>query len=250
MPPSPIIARWLTAKTESVGRHSLVVLSEIPGSRAGVLPDLCKLVSGHYLLPRTAAMRLATLGAPKTAKLLRASLPQLKKARSGDMGEILATEIAESQLGFAIPIRRLRWKDGREMALRGDDIIGVKRGKRGGFVFLKGESKSRVALSTGVIDEAAAALDRDSGRPTSAIFVANRLRELRKDAAAELFENAALKGFRGYVVEHLLFTFSGSPPRGLLSAHLSGYRKSKLRHAVGVHVADHGPFITAIYSGI
>ncbi len=41
------------------------------------------------------------------------------------MGEILATEFIEFQTEFRIPVRRLRYKDGREMALRGDDFLGV-----------------------------------------------------------------------------------------------------------------------------
>lgn len=249
---APVIDRWLTADTEVVGRHTLIVLAEVRGSRAGAMTDLRKLVTDHYVLPRTMAQRLASLGAPKTAKLLRELLPRLKKARSGDIGEILATEIAESQLGYKIPIRRLRWKDGRNMALRGDDIIGIKRGDGGGFKFLKGESKSRATLSTDVITKAAESLDRDSGRPTShsALFVANRLRELGKESAALLFETAVLNSFRGHVVEHLLFALSGNAPKSLLSTHLTGYKKRKQRHVIAVHIVDHGAFIASLYAGM
>ena len=75
--------------------------------------------------------RVADLGAPETSEILKELLPTTKKSRSGDAGEILATEIAEDKLHYQVPIRRLRWKDGREAALRGDDIVGVAHDSEG-----------------------------------------------------------------------------------------------------------------------
>ena len=176
------IPRWLDETNSGVGRHSLRILVEREGGRSAVLDDLRGLVRSHYVDPKMAARRLESLGACKTAALLREHLPTKKRARSGDLGEILATEVAEQQLDYCVPIRRLRWKDGREMALRGDDIIGIARDNKNKLLMLKGESKSRAALSAAVVDEAGCALDRDRGRPTrhSVLFVAERLREQEK----------------------------------------------------------------------
>ena len=79
-----------------------------------------------------------------------------------------------------------RWKDGRNTALRGDDIVGVAHDPEGKIQFLKGESKSRVALSASTINEASEALDRDMGQPNrhAILFIANRLREQGKDDLA------------------------------------------------------------------
>jgi hypothetical protein len=175
--PAHPILQWLDVSTSEVGRHSLHVLTEHEGSRSQVLGDLRELVRSHYVDPKIAAKRIASLGAPKTASLLREHIPMSKKARSGDLGEVLATELAELQLEYSVPIRRLRWKDGREMALRGDDIIGLARDGKDKLRLLKGESKSRATLSTAVLDEAGGALDSDRGRPTrhSVLFVAERL---------------------------------------------------------------------------
>jgi len=106
-----------------------MLLAEVDGTRSNVLEAIRELVRSHYVDPRVTAKRLAALDAPKTADLFREHLPTRKKARSGDLGEALATEIAEQELDYHVPIRRLRWKDGREMALRGDDIIGIARKK-------------------------------------------------------------------------------------------------------------------------
>jgi len=156
-------------------------------------------------------------------------------------------------LKFDVPIRRLRWKDGRNMALRGDDIIGVRCDQQGKLEFLKGESKSRVALTTGVLDEAGVALDRDRGRPTrhSVIFVAERLRELGNDLLAERLENAVLDSFAGRPVEHFLLALTGANPAILLTAHLTACaKKRRRRHVVGVRIPDHAAFIDDLFEGL
>ena len=226
------------------------VMTEVDGARVKISDDLRLMVRGHYVAPDVTAKRIAELGAPQTAQLLREHLPKSKKVRSGDLGEILATEIAESHLGCVVPIRRLRWKDGREMALRGDDIVGVMYEGKKKLRFLKGESKSRVQLAKGVIDEAASALDRDMGRPTrhSALFVAERLRERGEDDLARDLEQAVLQSFQGHTVEHFLFALSGNNPESLLSEHLKECEKKKRRrHAVGVHISDHATFVAEVF---
>ena len=49
-----------------------------------------------------------------------------RQIRSGDLGEIYATEWIDAHSGgYRAPIKRLRWKDHRNMAMRGDDVIGI-----------------------------------------------------------------------------------------------------------------------------
>lgn len=247
-----VLERWLNTTSLTVGKHSLHAMTEVAGVRAAVLDELREIVRSHYVSADVTAKRLAKLGHPKTAKLLREHVPATKTARSGDLGEILATEIAEQKLNYKVPIRRLRWKDGRNMALRGDDVVGVRR-VRGGIEFLKGESKSRTALSSTVLGEAGKALDGHRGRPSrhAVLFVAERLRELGKDDLADQLENAVLKGFSGKNVEHLLLVLTGGNPRTLLNDHLTAAAKKKqVRHAVGVHIADHGDFIKLLFGGL
>ncbi len=251
--PPHFVARWLVTNSSTVGKHPLHLMTEGPGVRAAVLDELRSIVRSHYVSPETTANRLANLGAPKTAALLREHLPTTKTAQSGDLGEVLATEIAEHTLNFAVPIRRLRWKDGRNMALRGDDIIGVRIDATGRLTFLKGESKSRAALTTGTLDEAGAALDRDRGRPTrhSVLFMAERLRETGNDALASQLEGATLASFRGNTVEHLLLALTGGNPKNLLNAHLlAAAKKKRTRHAIGVRIAGHAAFIKLLFGGM
>ncbi|MFQ5574244.1 MAG: Hachiman antiphage defense system protein HamA, partial [Terriglobia bacterium] len=179
------------------------------------------------------AARLEQLGADKTAELLRKHLPTKKGTRSGDLGEILATEFVTRKLAYEVPILRLRWKDGRETPLRGDDVVAFRKDENDGLSFLKGEAKSRARLTPDVVRQAADALDQDHGRPglNSVLFVAERLREQGADEMAVLLENAVLNSFSGCEVEHLLFTFSGNSPNVHLSDHLEALRSGRRRYA-------------------
>ena len=246
-----LFSRWLEAKTSKVGRHRKVLLTEVDGARDAVIEDLREVAHEHYMAPEIVAHRVAALGAEETAVLLREELPTSKRGRSADIGEILATEFAKRALDFNVPINRLQWKDGRDMALRGDDVVAYAGdGQDEKLRFLKGEAKSRAALAAGVVDEAVAALDRDKGRPSrhSVLFVATRLREKGEHEAATLLENAVLNGFRGAEIEHMLFTFCGNDPDQHLSGYLEKHKKrTRRRHAVGLRVEDHADFVRCLY---
>ena len=243
---------WLEEDWSEIKPHCKILLSEKDGAREVILDDLRRAVRASYVSPETMAARLEQLGADKTAELLREHLPTKKDSRSGDLGEILATEFVTRKLAYEVPILRLRWKDGREMALRGDDVVAFREDENGGLSFLKGEAKSRARLTPDVVRRAADALDQDHGRPGrhSVLFVAERLREQGADEIAVLLENAVLNSFSGCEVEHLLFTFSGNSPDVHLSNHLEALRSGRRRYAVGLRIDDHGDFIQLIYEDL
>lgn len=242
--------RWLSIKTNDVSKHVLLICTEKHGSSDDIIEEFRDVMRSHYVAPELTAKRLVELGTPETAEIFKEHLPTTKKARSGDFGEILATELTESKLGFNVPVRRLRWKDGRDMALRGDDIVAVSQDHEGNLKFLKGESKSRERLTPKVVGEAATALDKDFGRPTrhSVLFVAERLRERGEDELAIGLEKALLNSFHRNYVGHLLFTVSGNDPNKALLDHLSGCTNKIRRHAVGVRIINHGEFIERLFS--
>ena len=113
-------------------------------------------------------------------------MPRSARAHSGEFGEILVTELVEENLGYTVPVRRLRYKDGREMALRGDNFIEVKVDAEDRLHLLKGDSKSRAALAKVTITEAHMALSKDGGRPTatSLLFIADRLMDYADERRA------------------------------------------------------------------
>lgn len=248
--PVDFFDRWLSIEMTDIGMHVLLICTENLGLKNDTIKELRDVIRSHYVDPEITAKRIAELGAPKTAELFKEHLPLTKQARSGDLGEILATELTERKLGFDVPVRRLRLKDGRNMALRGDDIFAVARDPNGRLKFLKGESKSRARLTSSVLKEASDALEKDYGRPTphTVIFVAERLRERGEEKLAIDLEKALIHSFRKNSINHLLFTVSSNNPNKPLHDHLSKCSNKTRRHAIGVCINDYGEFIKHLFS--
>lgn len=145
-------------------RSDLTVVAEC---LAAQIPD-------HYV----AREILEKWGRKKTAALLEL-LPRGRRARSGDLGEILATEYINSEMPrFEVPVRKLRWKDHREQPMRGNDILAFDFESEP-LCSLKVEAKSRKRFQRIVVAEARKALQGHQGLPTShsLAFIVNRLFE-------------------------------------------------------------------------
>jgi hypothetical protein len=245
---------WCNATDTNIGAHALRVLSSDParinvgiGATAAIIPE-------HYAAEEQLSRILARLGKPAAAEFIRGKLPTTKSIRSGDLGEILATEFIAAHTGYSIPIKRLRWKDHRNMAMRGDDVIGIAQDQATGRLqFLKTEAKSRVALSGGVVAQARAGLDKDGGLPSAHAlsFMSARLLELGDAALADAIDDAQLKlGIPAQSVRHLLFTFSGNAPDAHLTASLQTYAGPIAQWGLGLRVEGHAAFIGAVYDQV
>lgn len=207
-------------------------------------------IPDQYAGPDRIAAILAELGKPAAAEYLEGKLPTSKRTRSGDLGEIIGAQYAALELGFRV-VKRLRWKDHREMSMRGDDLVGVRAGTSGTLELLKGEAKSRATLGTATVADADVALRRDRGRPSphALSFVADRLHELGEHTLANLVDDAQLTtGIGQRQVVQLLFTFTGNDPRNLHRTNTTAYRGRVKRLAVGLQVSEHQAFIANVYS--
>jgi hypothetical protein len=81
------------------------------------------------------------VGKAKTAKFIETSLPTSKSVRSGDLGEVLGVTYLAEFTEFKLHVKRLRWKDHRNMAMRGEDILAFAVNDEGNLLVLKGEQK-------------------------------------------------------------------------------------------------------------
>lgn len=247
-----MIEDWLkTEEAEYSERKRLYVLAEKEGGRAAVQADLIERVRAHYDDPRRIADDIAGLGFAGAAAILRERLPTDAKTRSGEVGEILATEFMEHQTGFRIPVRRLRYKDGREMALRGDDFLGIEE-LEGRLSYLKGEAKSGQTMGAEVITTARTRLNEDEGRPTpiSLLFVSDRLleREGEDEAVGRQIRNALGRGtIRARDVTHGLFTLTGNDRVADLETDLDRADDSHGHVSVNLRINDHQAFIAWVY---
>ncbi|KAF1037016.1 MAG: hypothetical protein GAK33_03500 [Burkholderia lata] len=246
---------WCLSVDGMVGNHFCRVMTGQAGNLAIGIQATAAIVPGHYASEEQVARALARLGKPAAAALIHGKLPTTKTIRSGDLGEIYATEwIAAQSGGFRAPIKRLRWKDHRNMAMRGDDVIGILQDANTQRLhFLKTEAKSRVTLTAKVLTEARAGLDKDGGKPSphALSFISARLVELNNLPLADAIEDALLKhGIPSQNVRHLLFTFSGNAPDALLTAALQAYPGPITQWGVGLRVEGHADFIGAVYDRV
>jgi hypothetical protein len=248
-----IFEEWCEFACTDTDAKRLWSLEEKDGGRAAIREGLIQAVRSHYDDVQRIADDIHRLGYDGAAAVLRERLPRTKKARSGELGEILATELVEEELEYTVPVRRLRYKDGRELAMRGDDFLGIR--DDGQYLnFLKGEAKSRQHLSKATIDQARTALGRDDGRPTatSLLFVADRLLELAgadADLGRKLRDEVARRAVLAGRIEHMLFTLSGNVPSEALKNDLKAASDTHVCTSINLHIEDHQEFIADIFEG-
>lgn len=246
--------RWCSSTKENDQRKHYWTYVEKNGGRDEIREDLAETIRSHYDRLERIAEDVGRLGYSVAAKILCEAMPQTAKGRSGDLGEILATELVEEEIGLRVPVRRLRYKDGRNMAMRGDDFIGAGYDGAGEKLWLlKGEAKSNKVLGKSTVMSARKVLDRDNGRctPDSLLFVANRLLESNDPGdnklGRSLRDEVGLKSLRADRIDHMLFTISGNGPHASLKDDLDATGTNRDHYVVNIHVEDHQDFIAAIY---
>jgi hypothetical protein len=246
--------KWCDATKENNKRKRYWTYVEKAGGRDSIREALGETIRSHYDRLERLADDVGRLGFEAAAEILRSELPQTSKGRSGDLGEILATELVEEEIGLRVPVRRLRYKDGRNMAMRGDDFIGAGYGANDDELWLlKGEAKSNNALGKATVTNARKVLNRDNGRctPDSLLFVANRLLESDNENDMELGrklrDEVGLKSLRPERITHMLFTLSGNGPHASLKDDLDAAGTDRDHYAVNLRIEDHQEFIKQIY---
>ncbi len=246
---------WCITANAVVGDHNLSLLNgEIDKLETGIV-ETAAVVPGHYAAEEQVSRALARLGKTAAAALIQGKLPTTKGMRSGDLGEIYATEWIDDHCdGYSAPIKRLRWKDHRNMAMRGDDVIAINMDPESQRLrFLKTEAKSRVRLTGQVLADARTGLDKDGGRPSAhaLAFISARLVELDDLPLADAIDDALLKhGIPIQNIRHLLFTFSDNDPSTLLTASLEAYQGTIPQLGVGFRVDGHATFVGAVYERV
>lgn len=241
---------WVTSSNEPVGAHELRHMVATETSSLPAIDWIASVVPRHYASSERISTILASLGKPAAARYVETKLPTTKRARSGDLGEILGAQYAARELGYRM-VTRLRWKDHREMAMRGDDIIGIRVSANESIEFLKGESKSRVRLGAATVTEADDALQRNNGLPSphALAFISDRLHEQGDDRRARLIDEALLvTGITELQVIQLLFTFSENNPCAFLRNNTMSYSGRVRRFAVGLEVPRHQVFVEEVFT--
>lgn len=242
--PSPFIYDWLTEVDRGDCPDDVKLLVEIEGARVAVMDAMVEAVRDHYI----GLEILEKIGYSETADVVRNSLPTRKRARSGDLGEILATEYIDQSTDFEVPIRRLRFKDDPDMPMRGDDVFALKDADDRPEV-MKVEAKSKASLDKATVDKADKALRSEAGRPSARTlaFVGRRLREAGRDDLAKIVEDLQKYTPPRESIQHLLFTLSGNDPFIHLKTKSEEGDYGIKRRLVGLRVLDHQDFIKLVF---
>lgn len=247
------IESWCAKYVSKVNSHRMTYLEVQSGGMPTLVSTMASVLPGHYAAPDRLADILTRLGKPSVAEYIRTKLPEGAKARSGDLGEILAVNYVAKKTSYDVGVFKLRWSDHREMAMRGDDILGIWQPAFGPITFLKGEVKSRAALNKKTVDEARKALASSNGRPTphALAFLADRLFETGQTDLAQTIDDFQLKTrIQISQMRHLMFMFTGNNPTALLTANLTAYTGKIRQFAVGLRVSSHQAFIKQIFEKV
>jgi hypothetical protein len=245
---------WCVESEVTIGSHKLNLLAA-DGAKA---PHAVKLVAGaipvYYAAPVRVAGLLRTLGNSAAAKFIEEKMPTTPQIRSGDLAEILCTSYVNETTSYTQGIKRLRWKDHRNMSMRGEDVLAFNLNTANGRLdVLKAEVKSRATLTSSVVGEAREALSQNGGLPSphAMSFVADRLHETGETVLADAIDKAQLKdGLDASRVLHVLFTLSGNDATSLLKKNLAGYSGAVTQKYVGLRVEAHQAFIKAVFEAV
>ncbi len=234
----PYFDDWL--EIHHPANSSLWTLTERDNARNTVLDRVCDSVADHLIGEDI----LARLRLPLAAEAVRNRLPTKKRIRSGDLAEIIATDFVREKSEFTVPLLRLRYKDDRDMSMRGDDLIAIDRALDPPAV-LKAEVKSRATIGPPVISEACTALNANGGRPkpSSLAFVSMMLRREGRDDMAEIVERLQEADLSASRITHLVFVLSGNNPARALEPHVTQAVTVRERRFVALRIADHQQFV-------
>lgn len=245
-------AQWCKpAETSSVGPHDLAILESID-DKAGIEVVAADLPS-RYAETESLARIAERFGKVKVADFLRNKLPSTQGARSGDLGEILATAYLEEECGYTVGPSRLIQRDHQEWAMRGDDVLGAKYDADSKVLLAKGEAKSRARAQAAVVAEARDGLQRENGlpNPQSLTQFAERLLKTTAEDLGEAIIGLMLDdGIRPAIVTHLMFLFAGNNPSDHVKVDLETYDGGIGQQAVILQVSTHQDFIRAAYEKV
>lgn len=242
-------SRWCSPETvKPIKAHTARVLSSLDDD-AGV-DAVAATLPNRYAKAETLAFIAEKHGKPKVSAFLRNKFPATPIARSGDMGEILATAYLEEDCNFTVGPSRLRDRDHQEWAMRGDDVLGAKLDESLHVRIAKAEAKSRIKMGEAVVKEARDGLQRTDGLPSPHWLTqfAERLLGTPEESIGEaVLELQLLEGIHPDMMTHLMFLFTMSDPSQFVEKDLTAYTGPIEQLAMTLRVNAHQEFIRNAY---
>lgn len=234
-----------------VGSHQSGVISSTDDERG--IETLSAALPTAYVKQDALAVLAERHGKPGVARYLRTKLPQKANARSGDLGEILATAYIRETLGDVVGPSRLIDRDHQEWAMRGDDVLGAKFANDGSLQITKVEAKSRTRLGESTVKDARKGLERNDGLPSPhslAQFAERLLGTADSEVGEALLDMQLTQEIRPKDLSHVMFLFTSSDPSAHVDTDLKAYGGRVRQLAVTLRVSDHKAFVTQSYERV
>jgi hypothetical protein len=244
---------WCVETETPVTTNTLRLLKAVPSKQGHAIAVMAAALPEYYASPNRISDLLTKLGKPAAAKYVAEKLPSKLTVMSGDLGEILCNAYVVEGTVFNRGIKRLRWKDHRNMSMRGEDVLAFRLGPKGGLHILKAEVKSLSAMTTKTIEEARGALaaNQELPSPHAMLFVADQLDDAgESDLRDALYKALLVDGVRTSQVTHMIFTFSQSNPSNLLTKNLTAYAGTVPQRYVALQVNGHQAFIKSVFKAV
>ncbi|MEE9454684.1 MAG: Hachiman antiphage defense system protein HamA [Paracoccaceae bacterium] len=246
---------WFDTSEETNGRKTFWRATENEGQRELLLDEIATRTRSHYASDMEVATFLEVLGYDDAAEVMRTNYPEGATGKSADLGEILCAEIVEEWCEFKVPIRKLRYKDHRDQAMRGEDVIGIRHDAQGRLCLLKGEAKSARSLSSGTVEEARDGLNKNLGRPTahSMMYLARRLIEQRgasEELGKEILAEAAQKAVPQTRITHCFFAITGNKAGDMLDEDYVNAGSERDQYIIHIRIPEHGAFVAEVYEKV
>ncbi len=110
----PFFNEWMDRIQPDTAAQDLVLLTEKEEVNEAVEAAVRQAAMDH-LVGLEILERIGSY--PAAAAFVRNKIPSDRRVRSGDLGEILASEYINQCTEFEVPIKRLRWKDDRNTTM-------------------------------------------------------------------------------------------------------------------------------------
>lgn len=247
------LEEWCQTTETTIASHCLKVMPAETSKRTHAVNVLAEAIPSYYAKHERITELLSKLGRQALAQYIEGKLPTKINIRSGDLGEIICNAYVHEGTAFKLGIKRLQWKDHRNMSMRGEDVLAFQfAGTSQKLNVLKAEVKSGVKISSTVIRTARVALDSNNSLPSphALSFVADRLTSPADKQLRDAIDNLLMTSLKPQQVTHMLFTFSGNNPTKALTDNLTNYAGPINQNYIAVQVDLFPAFVKEVFESV
>lgn len=243
---------WLTQLPQRTGYTRFLhrPVAERAEVRREIEDHLSEALLDHHVAPEAVSGALRRRGFRRAAEYLTSRLPADDRTRTGNFGEVLASEHLRQRYGYQMPVFKLRFMDNPRMPMRGEDLVAFRLDGRQRITALcVGESKALQEFDARQVEEAHERLKQAyRPHPVSLLLISNILHEKGDSLADQVDAILETLGTRPVRRENWIFIFTGNRPRDPFSAVEQLPDVVENLSCVDLHLEGLADLITALFN--